>query len=81
MKGRAAGLGVCFSALLNDDIGPCLRCWRKGALVDGEFASLRLSPPILVLARRQWRMGALLNGEIASLRLLPPPSNLVLANF
>ena len=40
--------------------GPNLprRRWRRGALLDGEFASISLSPPTSGLARTRWQRGS-----------------------
>ena len=70
-EGRAAGWGDCFSAPPTADLGPGSKAVAAVRALDGEVASLRLSPLTSGIARRRWRGGVLLDEEIASLRLSP----------
>ena len=61
-EGRAAGRGDCFPAPLAADFGPGpVAEWCR---LDGETASLHLSPLTSGLVRKRWLRGALLDGEL-----------------
>ena len=53
--------------LLPPTLGLALRWRQRGALLDGEFASLPFSPRKLGLVWRQWRKGVHLDGQFAFL--------------